>query len=53
MFGLLNAPSYFCKVIVQVLGGLDNFVLPYTDDIGIFVDLGKAYEKHRGGLELS
>lgn len=29
MFGLLNAPLYFCKLIARVLGGLENYALPY------------------------
>lgn len=36
MFSLLNAPFYFCKLIVRVLGGLESFALPYIDDILLF-----------------
>ncbi|GFT02270.1 hypothetical protein TNCV_85101 [Trichonephila clavipes] len=36
MFGLVCAPYYFCKLMAQVLEGLEQFALPYIDDIAIF-----------------
>lgn len=36
MFGLLNAPFYFCKLFARLLGGLELFAMPYIDDIALF-----------------
>ncbi|GFX39205.1 retrovirus-related Pol polyprotein from transposon 412 [Trichonephila clavipes] len=41
MFGLVCAPYYFCKLMAQVLEGLEQFALPYIDDIAIFSKGGK------------
>ncbi|GFW01108.1 hypothetical protein TNCV_1763461 [Trichonephila clavipes] len=41
MFGLVCAPYYFCKLMAQVLEGLEQFALPYIDDIAIFPNGGK------------
>ncbi|GFW61391.1 retrovirus-related Pol polyprotein from transposon 297 [Trichonephila clavipes] len=41
MFGLVCAPYYFCKLMAQVLEGLEQFALPYIDDIAIFPKGGK------------
>ncbi|GFX98631.1 hypothetical protein TNCV_1502091 [Trichonephila clavipes] len=41
MFGLVCAPYYFCKLMAQVLEGLEPFALPYIDDIAIFPKGGK------------
>ncbi|MCP8719654.1 MAG: reverse transcriptase domain-containing protein, partial [Asgard group archaeon] len=49
MFGLLNAPFYFCKLIAQVLGGLEHFVLPYLDDFAVF---SPTWERHMTELEI-
>lgn len=35
MFGLLNALSYFCKLISIFIGGLELFALPHIDDIAV------------------
>jgi hypothetical protein len=43
MFGLVNAPFYFCKLMAQVLSGLELFAAPYIDDIAIF---SKTWESH-------
>ena len=36
MFGLVNSGFYFCKLISMVLGGLENYALPYIDDMATF-----------------
>ncbi|GFV41529.1 retrovirus-related Pol polyprotein from transposon 297 [Trichonephila clavipes] len=46
MFGLVCAPYYFCKLMAQVLEGLEQFALPYIDDIGIFSQGWKDHVKH-------
>jgi hypothetical protein len=43
MFGLVNAPFYFCKLMAQVLSGLELFAAPYIDDIAIF---SQDWESH-------
>ncbi|GFV29614.1 retrovirus-related Pol polyprotein from transposon 412 [Trichonephila clavipes] len=43
-FGLKNAPYFFSKLIAELLNGLEDFVVPYLDDIAIFLRyLGVAY----------
>ncbi|GFX05532.1 retrovirus-related Pol polyprotein from transposon 297 [Trichonephila clavipes] len=46
MFGLVCAPYYFCKLMAQVLEGLEQFALPYIDDIAIFFQGWKDHVKH-------
>ncbi|GFX28473.1 hypothetical protein TNCV_1152821 [Trichonephila clavipes] len=46
MFGLVCAPNYFCKLMAQVLEGLEQFALPYIDDIAIFSQGWKDHVKH-------
>ncbi|GFW99889.1 hypothetical protein TNCV_3510081 [Trichonephila clavipes] len=46
MFGLVCAPYYFCKLMAQVLEGLEQFALPYIDDIAIFSQGWKDHVKH-------
>ncbi|GFW43762.1 retrovirus-related Pol polyprotein from transposon 297 [Trichonephila clavipes] len=46
MFGLVCAPYYFCKLMAQVLEGLEPFALPYIDDIAIFSQGRKDHVKH-------
>ncbi|GFU19762.1 hypothetical protein TNCV_3961061 [Trichonephila clavipes] len=46
MFGLVCAPYYFCKLMAQVLEGLEQFALPYIDDIAIFPQGWKNHVKH-------
>ncbi|GFX15875.1 retrovirus-related Pol polyprotein from transposon 297 [Trichonephila clavipes] len=46
MFGLVCAPYYFCKLMALVLEGLEQFALPYIDDIAIFSQGWKDYVKH-------
>ncbi|GFV61436.1 retrovirus-related Pol polyprotein from transposon 297 [Trichonephila clavipes] len=46
MFGLVCAPYYFCKLMAQVLEGLEQFALPYIDDIAIFSQRWKDHVKH-------
>ncbi|GFX32400.1 hypothetical protein TNCV_2173201 [Trichonephila clavipes] len=38
---IVCAPYYFCKLMAQVLEGLEQFALPYIDDIAIFPKGGK------------
>ena len=45
MFGLINLPDYFCKLISIVLRGLESYALLYIDDIGISDDR-ESYVKH-------
>ncbi|GFS89105.1 retrovirus-related Pol polyprotein from transposon 297 [Trichonephila clavipes] len=46
MFGLVCAPYYFFKLMAQVLEGLEQFALPYIDDIAIFSQGWKDHVKH-------
>ncbi|GFY06765.1 hypothetical protein TNCV_2202981 [Trichonephila clavipes] len=46
MFGLVCAPYYFCKLMAQVLEGLEQHALPYIDDIAIFSQGWKDHVKH-------
>ncbi|XP_054719150.1 uncharacterized protein LOC129228494 [Uloborus diversus] len=43
MFGLLNAPYYFVKLLAQVLNGFEHFTAPYIDDIAIY---SQSWEQH-------
>ncbi|GFV95898.1 retrovirus-related Pol polyprotein from transposon 17.6 [Trichonephila clavipes] len=45
MFGLVCAPYYFCKLMAQILEGLEQFALPYIDDIAIFSQGWKDHVK--------
>ncbi|GFW67375.1 retrovirus-related Pol polyprotein from transposon 297 [Trichonephila clavipes] len=42
-FGLKNAPYFFSKLMAELLNGLDDFVVPYLDDIG---DTWESHIKH-------
>ncbi|GFX78434.1 retrovirus-related Pol polyprotein from transposon 297 [Trichonephila clavipes] len=42
-FGLKNAPYFFSKLMAELLNGLEDFVVPYLDDIAIFSD---TWESH-------
>ncbi|GFX70620.1 retrovirus-related Pol polyprotein from transposon 297 [Trichonephila clavipes] len=46
MFGLVCAPYYFCKLMAQVLEGLEQFAMPYIDDIAMFSQGWKDHVKH-------
>ena len=46
MFRLLNSGFYFCKMISQVLNGLEEFPLLYVDDISIFSKDWNDHLKH-------
>ncbi|GFX56194.1 hypothetical protein TNCV_1631231 [Trichonephila clavipes] len=46
MFGLVCAPYYFFKLMAQVLEGLEQFALPYIDDIAIFSQGWKDHVNH-------
>ncbi|GFV95594.1 retrovirus-related Pol polyprotein from transposon 297 [Trichonephila clavipes] len=46
MFRFVCAPYYFCKLMAQVLEGLEQFALPYIDDIAIFSQGWKDHVKH-------
>ncbi|GFV97245.1 hypothetical protein TNCV_155621 [Trichonephila clavipes] len=37
-FGLKNAPYFFSKLMAELLSGIEDFVIPYLDDIAIFSD---------------
>ncbi|GFU30080.1 retrovirus-related Pol polyprotein from transposon 412 [Trichonephila clavipes] len=37
-FGLKNAPYFFSKLMAELLSVLEDFVVPYLDDISIFSD---------------
>ncbi|GFW08844.1 retrovirus-related Pol polyprotein from transposon 297 [Trichonephila clavipes] len=45
-FGLKNAPYFFSKLMAELLNGLENFVVPYLDDIAIFSDTWESHIKH-------
>ncbi|GFW44259.1 retrovirus-related Pol polyprotein from transposon 297 [Trichonephila clavipes] len=45
-FGLKNAPYFFSKLIAELLNGLEDFVVPYLDDIAIFSDTWESHLKH-------
>ncbi|GFT13630.1 retrovirus-related Pol polyprotein from transposon 297 [Trichonephila clavipes] len=45
-FGLKNAPYFFSKLMAELLNGLEDFVVPYLDDIAIFSDTWESPIKH-------
>ncbi|GFW49970.1 retrovirus-related Pol polyprotein from transposon 17.6 [Trichonephila clavipes] len=45
-FGLKNAPYFFSKLMAELLNGLEDFVVPYQDDIAIFSDTWESNIKH-------
>ncbi|GFX62586.1 retrovirus-related Pol polyprotein from transposon 297 [Trichonephila clavipes] len=45
-FGLKNAPYFFSKLMAELLNGLEDFVVPYLDDIAIFSDTWESHIKH-------
>ncbi|GFV10083.1 hypothetical protein TNCV_3660351 [Trichonephila clavipes] len=45
-FGLKNAPYFFSKLMAELLSGLEDFVVPYLDDIAIFSDTWESHIKH-------
>ncbi|GFW35729.1 retrovirus-related Pol polyprotein from transposon 297 [Trichonephila clavipes] len=45
-FGLKNAPYFFSKLMAELLNGLEDFVIPYLDDIAIFSDTWESHIKH-------
>ncbi|GFU66168.1 retrovirus-related Pol polyprotein from transposon 17.6 [Trichonephila clavipes] len=45
-FGLKNAPYFFSKLMAELLNGLEDFVVPYLDDIAIFSDTSESHIKH-------
>ncbi|GFY11962.1 retrovirus-related Pol polyprotein from transposon 297 [Trichonephila clavipes] len=45
-FGLKNAPYFFSKLMAELLNGLEDFVVPYLDDIVIFSDTWESHLKH-------
>ena len=46
MLGLLNSEFYFCKMIIQVLNGLEEFLLFYVNNISIFLKKWSDHLKH-------
>ncbi|GFX63895.1 retrovirus-related Pol polyprotein from transposon 297 [Trichonephila clavipes] len=46
-FGLKNAPYFFSKLMAELLNGLEDFVVPYLDDIAIFSDTWESHIKHK------
>ncbi|GFT08032.1 retrovirus-related Pol polyprotein from transposon 297 [Trichonephila clavipes] len=45
-FGIKNAPYFFSKLMAELLNGLEDFVVPYLDDIAIFSDTWESHIKH-------
>ncbi|GFV93488.1 retrovirus-related Pol polyprotein from transposon 297 [Trichonephila clavipes] len=45
-FGLKNAAYFFSKLMAELLNGLEDFVVPYLDDIAIFSDTWESHIKH-------
>ncbi|GFX45324.1 retrovirus-related Pol polyprotein from transposon 17.6 [Trichonephila clavipes] len=45
-FGLKNAPYFFSKLMAELLNGLEDFVVPYLDDIAIFSDTWESDIKY-------
>ncbi|GFW49897.1 retrovirus-related Pol polyprotein from transposon 297 [Trichonephila clavipes] len=45
-FGLKNAPYFFSKLMAELLNGLEDFVVPYLDDIAFFSDTWESHIKH-------
>lgn len=46
-FGLKSASSYFSRIMAKVLGGLEQNVLVYIDDILIY---DKTFENHLNSI---
>ncbi|GFY01510.1 retrovirus-related Pol polyprotein from transposon 297 [Trichonephila clavipes] len=44
--GLKNAPYFFSKLMAELLNGLEDFVVPYLNDIAIFSDTWESHLKH-------
>ncbi|GFV70252.1 retrovirus-related Pol polyprotein from transposon 297 [Trichonephila clavipes] len=44
--GLKNAPYFFSKLMAELLNGLEDFVVPFLDDIAIFSDTWESHIKH-------
>ncbi|GFU35887.1 retrovirus-related Pol polyprotein from transposon 297 [Trichonephila clavipes] len=44
--GLKNAPYFFSKLMAELLNGLEDFVVPYLDDIAIFSDTWESHIKN-------
>lgn len=45
-FGLKNAPYFFCKLMSSLLKGLEEFAVPYLDDIAVFSNTWEEHLKH-------
>ncbi|GFV17164.1 hypothetical protein TNCV_4020351 [Trichonephila clavipes] len=45
-FGLKNAPYFFSKLMAELVNGLEDFIVPYLDDIAIFSDTWESHLKH-------
>ncbi|GFW60519.1 retrovirus-related Pol polyprotein from transposon 17.6 [Trichonephila clavipes] len=45
-FGLKNAPYFFSKLMAKLSNGLEDFLVPYLDDIAIFSDTWESHIKH-------
>ncbi|GFY32727.1 retrovirus-related Pol polyprotein from transposon 17.6 [Trichonephila clavipes] len=45
-FGLKNDPYFLSKLMAELLNGLEDFVVPYLDDIAIFSDTWESHIKH-------
>ena len=42
-FGLKNAPAFFCKLVSDIVNGLESFVFTYLDDFLVF---SESIEEH-------
>ncbi|GBM03940.1 Retrovirus-related Pol polyprotein from transposon 17.6 [Araneus ventricosus] len=47
-FGLKNAPYFFSRLMAELLGGCEEFAVPYLDDIAIFSETWEGHLKHLG-----
>ncbi|GFV42473.1 retrovirus-related Pol polyprotein from transposon 17.6 [Trichonephila clavipes] len=45
-FRLNNAPYFFSKLMVELINELEDFVVPYLDDIAIFSDTWESHLNH-------
>jgi len=45
-FGLKNAPFFFSMLMARVLQGIEEFALPYLDDVAIFSDTWENHLSH-------
>ncbi|GFV20384.1 retrovirus-related Pol polyprotein from transposon 17.6 [Trichonephila clavipes] len=45
-FGLKKTPYFFSKLMAELLNGLEDFVVPYLDDIAIFSNTWDSHLKH-------